>query len=355
MEHCLSCKACKSECPTQVDIAAYKSEFMAKHFESKRRPLHHYAFGHIGTWLPKLSKFAPVANRLQGSRIGQWLSNRILGVSVDKPLPALASQSFRQWLKQQDTETDEHFHWLGESARTPIVLWVDSINAHYRPNILISAVSVLRKAGFRVAVAKEHFCCGRPLYDYGFIEKAKSQANHILDGFYHHLPDGASVVVLEPSCLSVFKDELLRLFSDSEKARSLANRCLTIADVLLQHDIPFEKKYDTGLIHLHCHGKSLQLADSDRRLLEKCINNISEVEAGCCGMAGVYGLQEKTRPIANTLFARNLEPAISAEGNATVIITDGFSCSSQIVDHTRRHSLHPVEIAEYCLVLEATE
>ena len=349
MEHCLSCKACKSECPTQVDIAAYKAEFMHKHHESIRHPVHHYVFGHIGTLLPWLSKASGLVNLLQDSRPGKWFAERALGVSTEKTLPALATFSFKAWVVENHASVDTHFHWIGDEASPPMVLWSDSINAHYKPQILISAITVLCRIGYRVAVARRSFCCGRPLYDYGFLDQAKQQLKDILDTFYEHLPAASNVVVLEPSCLSVFRDELLRQFPEDNRAIALARRSVTISDVLIKDKVPLQQSYDSGLLHLHCHGKSLHFEQNDRWLMAQCIEHIKEVEDGCCGMAGVYGIRSKTRSIATRLFSRRLQPAIDASETNTIIISDGFSCSSQIADHAARKVLHPIEIIESCL------
>ena len=349
MDHCLSCKACKSECPTQVDIAAYKAEFMHKHHESRRRPLHHYVFGYVGTLLPYLSKFPRLVNILQSASLGKRFASKALDISREKSLPALSTLIFKDWLAKNSHSQDAHFYWIGKEDNHPIVLWTDSINSHYRPNILISAITVLSKSGYRVAIARKHFCCGRPLYEYGFLTQAKRHLEAILDTFYKHLPNSSSVVVLEPSCLSVFKDELLRQYPDDERAIALAERSVTISDILVKNGIKLKQSYDNGLLHLHCHGKSLKLEKNDRHLLDMCIKNIQEVETGCCGMAGAYGMSSKTRSIATKLFNRQLNPAISASSDNTIVVTDGFSCSSQITDHTDRKALHPVEVFESCL------
>ena len=349
MEHCLSCKACKSECPTQVDIAAYKAEFMHKHYESARHPLHHYVFGHIGSLLPRLSKISSLLNLLQRTGPGKLFAKKVLGISAEKSLPALATHSFMAWISKNHDSLDTHFYWVGNSTKPPIVLWSDSINAHYKPEILISAITVLCKIGYRVAIARQNFCCGRPFYDYGFLAQARQKLSHILDSFYKHLPADSTVVVLEPSCLSVFRDELLRQFPDDERAIALAKRSATISDVLTKDKIPLQQSFDTGLLHLHCHGKSLHFEQNDRSLMEKCIKQVREVEYGCCGMAGVYGMRSKTRAIATTLFRRQLQPAINASASNTIVISDGFSCSSQIFDHTARKVMHPIQIIESCL------
>lgn len=348
MEHCLSCKACKSECPTQVDIASYKAEFMHKHYENKRRPWAHHVFGQLGRWLPYLARTPRLVNIMQASLPGQ-LAKHVLGISPEKALPSLANQSFSRWAKACALDHDEHFHWFGDRQKPAIVLWNDSINNHYRPEIARSAVGVLVKAGYSVAVAKTHFCCGRPLYEYGLLEQAKTSLQNILDGFAQNLPASASVIVLEPSCLSVFKDEMLRLFPTDHRARQLAEKCSTVSGFLKTNAIPVKQRFSSGILHLHCHDKSLGMAETDRHLMNACFDTLNEVEVGCCGMAGTYGMKKDTRWIGQKLFDRALKPAIEQAGSDTVIVANGFSCHEQISDNTGKRVMHPIEVLEACL------
>lgn len=348
MDHCLSCKACKSECPTQVDIAAYKSEFMYKHFQNKRRPLSHHLFGQLGRWLPYLSRTAPLMNMMQRGVAGK-IAKGLLGISKEKHLPLLATQTFSQWVLSSSDEHDEHFYWFGNKQHPPVIVWNDSVNNHYRPAVPRSAVNVLIRAGFRVGIAGSHFCCGRPLYEYGLLEQAKSSLQTILDGFVQQLPCSAAIVVLEPSCLSVFKDELLRLFPAHQDAQSLAEKCTTLSGFLQQNAIPVKRRLSAGILHLHCHDKSLGLAESDRHYMSACFDALHEVESGCCGMAGSYGLKKETHWIAQSLFDRALKPAIDAANSQTVVVANGFSCHEQITGNTGRKVMHPIEVLEACL------
>ena len=348
MEHCLSCKACKSECPTQVDIASYKAEFMHKHYEHRRRPISHHVFGQIGRWLPMLSVAPRSVNFLSRSLPGRFIQSR-LGLSIDKPLPALATETFTQWANSNADRQDDSFYWFGNQNLTPVVLWNDSINNHYRPAIAQSGVRVLLKAGFCVGVAKSRFCCGRPLYEYGLLEQAKASLEQILSGFHPTLPASAGVLVLEPSCLSVFKDELLQLFPDDGRAQDMAKRSTTISQFLSNKKIPVQRTFSSGIVHLHCHDKALGLAGADRTWLKACIDDVQEVESGCCGMAGTYGIKKETRWIGQKLFERALKPAINNASSQTIIVANGFSCHEQVSDNTSKRVMHPVEVLEACL------
>jgi len=348
-EHCLSCKACKTECPTQVDIATYKAEFLAAHYAHKRRPLNHYPLAYIGNLLPKISRFSWVFNKLQAGITGQ-LAQKFLGLSDAKGLPKLASQSFTSWVKKHAHRQDQQFHWFGAQDQPTVVLWADSVNNHYRPALLQSAVNVLLKSGHQVAVAKQHFCCGRPLYEYGFLAQALKQLTVILESFHCKLPAGCSVIVLEPSCLSVFKNELLSAFPEDTRALDLRKRAKTLTRFLSESSVTLAKQLNSGILHLHCHDKSLGISSHDREWMLRCFKDLQEPESGCCGMAGTYGLKKQTRAIGQRLYERRLKPAIDNAANNAVVVANGFSCYEQMMDgQSDRWVLHPVEIIEKCL------
>ena len=349
LQHCLSCKACKSSCPTKVDIAAYKAEFMHNHYAGKkRRPLYHYVFGFVGNWLPLAARFSTIFNFVLRSRLGNVIRT-LLSIEKDKKMPLIAAQIFASWAKKNATHEDEHFYWHGNANHASVVLWADSFNAHYSPHLLQSAVNVLTQSRFRVAIAKAHFCCGRPLYEFGFLKQAKKQLHIIFEQFCPNLPDQTPVIVIEPSCLSVFKDEIMKLYPNDEAAIDLAARALSLAQFLQRHNVNPARKLPVALVHTHCHEKSLHTDAADATLMRSCFESVIEPEPGCCGMAGSFGLHEKTHQIGSTLFQANLRPAIDQCHTDTFIVSNGFSCRSQITDSTHKSVYHFVEIMEKCL------
>ncbi len=348
LEHCLSCKACKTACPTQVDIAAYKAEFMHQHFKNNRRPVSHYILGYMGTLLPNLSRFSRLSNFIQQGLIARGI-NKVLGLDAGSELPKLAIHSFKHWLKANHSRDDMAFYWVGDQHNPQVVLWADSVNSHYRPEILVHAVSTLNKAGFVVGIAKSTFCCGRPLYEYGFLERGSHQLGQILNRFYTALPEHSNVIVLEPSCLSVFKNELAKLYPNDSNAKDLAKRTMALSSFLDSHSIKPKRQLPNAILHLHCHDKAQIEASADRSWLNQCFENVNEPEQSCCGMAGTYGMAEKTRHIGQKLFSGRLKPAIEKAEDTTVIVSNGFSCASQIKQNTGRNVKHPVEIMDECL------
>lgn len=349
LEHCLSCKACKSSCPTKVDIASYKAEFMHHHYANgRRRPLNHYAFGFIGHWLPYAARFAPLVNLMSKPPFDK-LVRTSLGLVNDKPLPPVAPQPFANWAKTNASYSDDTFYWHGDNSHPSIVLWADTLNSHYAPQLLQSAVAVLKRCNFQVAIAKAHFCCGRPLYEYGFLDQAKKQSTALLDDFYPRLPVNADIIVLEPSCLSVFKDELLKLHPTDKRAAKLAELTQSLAQFLMHQSIKPSHKLDKGLLHFHCHDKSLSTHTAERDWLLSCFNEVVEPESGCCGMAGTFGMQQKTRAIADRLMQRNLAPALADADSDTFVVSSGFSCRTQFSNSSHKRVYHPVEIIEKCM------
>ncbi len=349
LEHCLSCKACQHECPTKVDIAAYKAEFMYQHYAQSKRPLAHYVFGQIGRWLPIMAKAPRLVNALQSTPIGS-LARNILGLTDNRTLPQLARTGFSQTLSKRAAWSDEHFYWFGRQVDPAVVLWVDSFSNHYQPQVLDSAVNVLNMSGFSVAVAKQPFCCGRPLYEHGLLDQARRQLDQILSGFCGQLPSDASVIVLEASCLSVFKDELLRLFPNDDRAQDLTQRVGTIAQFLSDKGaLPVvTAKLPSAILHLHCHHRASVKDTSDIDWLRSCFDSLKLPESACCGMAGSFGLRKKTAPIAQRLFERRLKPAIDAAGTDVTLITNGFSCREQM-QSAGATVKHPVEVMEAVL------
>lgn len=346
LEHCLSCKACKTECPTHVDIASFKAEFMAQHYKGKRHPLHHHMFGKAGVWLPLMSRAPRLFNTLQNGLSGRLIKSR-LGINKDKQLPRLDLTPFNSSLSDKPSSEDSNFYTFGADSGTEVVLWVDSINNAYQPHILATAVSLLQRRGYKIHIAKKHFCCGRPLYEHGFLEQAKSQLQSIIDNFHNTLPSNSKVIVLEPSCLSVFKDELYRFFPHDTKAHDLASRTITLAELFTDQNIKPDISLGRGIMHLHCHSKSGQSAE--REWMVQCFEELLEPEAGCCGMAGVFGLRKKTAYIGDKLYQRNLAAPISDCTSDTRVVSNGFSCRKQIADNSEIKVWHPIEIMDACI------
>src|SRR5664280_2351333 len=228
LDLCLSCKACKTECPVQVDMAAYKSEFLAQRYKGRLHPLHHYIFG-FADKLARWGSLTPaLTNALLTGPITSPLIKHIVGVAQQRELPSLAAKSYITERAASESsnipKTSNHKNAQGlegQSAQPQVVLWPDTWNNYYHPQTLAAAEKVLIEAGFRVQVPKGHICCGRPLYDFGLLTAARSYLEKVLDRMAPQIEAGLPFIFLEPSCASVFKDELRELFPKDQRAERL--------------------------------------------------------------------------------------------------------------------------------------
>lgn len=336
LELCLSCKGCKGDCPVNVDMATYKAEFLAHYWHGRVRPLKAFVFGWIDKWA-RLAGIAPwLANGLSRTPGFAGLLKKVAGIAKERTLPKFASKTFRATFHAQVQQ---------QSQRQRVLLWPDTFNNHFRPETLHAALEVLEAAGFDVELPRLKLCCGRPLYDHGFLEMAKTYLEKILAALEEPIAQGVPLVVLEPSCCSVFRDEILDLFPKREDAKRLASLTLTLAEFLEKHAPQFElpKLQRTAIVQGHCHHKAVLRTKSDRHILEKLGVSYEVLESGCCGMAGAFGYEQEKYAISQACGERVLLPRVRGASEETLILADGFSCREQIEQATGRKTLHLAE------------
>jgi FAD/FMN-containing dehydrogenase/Fe-S oxidoreductase len=358
LDLCLSCKACKSECPVQVDMAAYKSEFLAQRYKGRLHPLHHYIFG-FADRLARYGSLAPaLTNAILTGPLTSPLIKRIAGVARERQLPRLAPQSFQQARRPSTNAVQESgapgpTH-LGTGDATKddqqgaVLLWPDTWNNYYHPQSLEAAETVLRLAGFRVGTPRGHICCGRPLYDFGLLSAARSYLAQILRRMAPQIDAGLPFIFLEPSCASVFKDELLELFPGDPRAQRLSEQVWLLADFLAARAPGFVPGRLDGahiLLHGHCHHKAVFGGPvSEIALLRQAGAKVELIQAGCCGMAGPFGFEADKFEVSKTIANQGLLPAIRSAGPTTIVVTDGFSCREQIEQLAHTKTLHFAEV-----------
>jgi FAD/FMN-containing dehydrogenase/Fe-S oxidoreductase len=353
LDLCLSCKACKSECPVQVDMAAYKSEFLAQHYKGRLHPLHHYIFG-FADRLARYGSLAPsLTNAILIGPLTSPLVKRIAGVAPGRQLPRLAAKSFQKTRTTARKSVGIPTNLVQKSAALQVpppqvVLWTDTWNNYYHPQALSAAESVLTQAGFQVEVPRGHICCGRPLYDFGLLGAARSYLSRVLDRMAPQIEAGLPFIFLEPSCASVFKDELAELFPNDPRARLLSRQVWLLADWLADRAPEYAAARLQGahiLIHGHCHHKAVFGGPaSEIALLRKAGATVESIQAGCCGMAGPFGFEAGKFEISKIIANQGLLPAVQAAGPATIILADGFSCREQIAQLSSRQALHFAEL-----------
>ncbi len=337
LDLCLSCKACKTECPVNVDMATWKAEFLAHHFAGRVHPLQHYAFGLMDRWSHLASKAPGLANLpLKTPGISAALK-ALVGVAPQRELPRFAGKSFQSRRRKGST--------VGNGG--PVLLWPDTWNNYFHPTALQAAEKVLGSAGFSVQTPAGHLCCGRPLYDFGFLDRARRYLFDILDRLGSQIDSGMPFVILEPSCASVFREELINFFPKNERARRLSKQTFLLSELLLRHAPDYQPPRLTGremVVHGHCHHKALMGMQDEISLLKASGANVNLLDSGCCGMAGPFGFEREKYEISQALGERVLLPAVRRASQDAILITDGFSCREQIKQNTPRRAVHLAEV-----------
>jgi len=356
LDLCLACKGCKGDCPVGVDMATYKSEFLSHYYEGRLRPRHAYAFGWIHLWA-RLAAFAPaLANWFTQTSGLRRISGLLAGVHPKRRIPAFAPQSFKRWFRGRKST---------RKIGAPVVLFADTFNDHFHPDVAIAATRVLEDAGFQVHVPPEDICCGRPLYDYGFLDLAKRRWLGMLRVLRPYYRAGIPMVVLEPSCWAAFKDELGNLLPNDEDAKRLSALTYTLGDFLRAHaehyEVPtLERK---ALVHGHCHQKALDTLNdrefgklfAEKALFDRMKLDHRQPDSGCCGMAGAFGYERENGhyDLSVACGERVLLPEVRAADDGELIIADGFSCREQIEQGTSRAALHTAQVLELGLQARA--
>ncbi|MGD0073373.1 MAG: FAD-linked oxidase C-terminal domain-containing protein [Candidatus Binataceae bacterium] len=339
LDLCLSCKGCKRECPAGVDLAAYKAEFLAHYYQAKRRPLRDRVFGRIHDFA-RLGTAAPrIVNALATSTASSGILKRILGVHRERTLPRIAPLSFRSWFIRRAG--------ANPGARE-VMLFPDTFNNFFQPEVAVAAVEVLERAGFRVVIPPVDLCCGRPLFDRGMLDLAKRGLARIVDVLTPFVEREVFVVGLEPSCLLTFRDELPRLMPRDSRVRALSDRALMLDEFLVREAPAFMPQPIAGraIIHGHCHQKAIAGLAGELKLLGQIPGlALTELDAGCCGMAGAFGYDDDHFEVSRKIGERVLLPAVRASDPETMIIADGFSCRSQIAQFcSGRRPLHLAQV-----------
>jgi len=338
LDLCLSCKGCKAECPSSVDMAAYRAEFFSNYYRSHRRPLSSEFFGRLNE-VARLASYAPsIANALAHAPLVQDLAKKTLAIHRDRELPRFAPRTFRSWFERRTAP---------RASMRELVLFPDTFNNFFEPHVAIAAVEVLERAGFRVIVPRYQLCCGRPLYDQGMLDRAKMRLRDVMDVLDPFVAVGIPIVGLEPSCVLTFRDELPSLFPDDARAKALASNSFLL-DEFLASEAPNFAPPALGrrtLVQGHCHQKALAGMGDEVALLSRAAAAELEVlDAGCCGMAGAFGYDREHFEVSKAIGTRVLFPAIDRAPVDAIIVADGFSCRSQI-----RHfcpSRRPMHLAE---------
>jgi FAD/FMN-containing dehydrogenase/Fe-S oxidoreductase len=341
---CVSCKACRHECPVGVDMAKMKIEVMAARVASRGLSLRDRLVGYLPRYAPLASRFAWLANLRNGSSLLRTLFEKVAGISAKRALPAFRSDTF-----QADSEV------VGPADGHEVVLFADTFNRNYERENLDAAVRVLVAGGYRVHLPKpvsgtRPLCCGRTFLSAGLVDEARAELDRLVATYAPFAARGVPIVGLEPSCLLTLRDELLALRKD-ETAKAIGAHALLFEEFLVREAkagrlrLPLGAIGDKVLLHGHCHQKSFgafKPVEQALRLIPGL--EIEIVESSCCGMAGAFGYGADTYDASIEMAELSLLPAVRRADTSTIIVADGTSCRHQIKDGTPREALHAARV-----------
>lgn len=340
LDLCLACKGCKGDCPVNVDMATYKAEFLSHYYRGRPRPRTAYVFGWIYWWARVASVIPSVVNFLTHAPVLSTLAKAVAGIAPQRKLPKFAELTFRNWFHKQPPQA---------TGKPKVVLWTDTFNNFFLPETLVAGMEVLQAAGFEVTIPKSTLCCGRPLYDFGMLNTAKRMLLDIMNALRDEIEHGTPIVGLEPSCVAVFRDELLGLFPHDKRAQKLQKQVFTLAEFLMEKTPDFKMPDLKGkaIVHAHCHHNAIMKLDCDNDLLKKSGLEYTVLNSGCCGMAGYFGYEKGAHyDVSVKSGERVLLPAVRRASDETLIIADGFSCREQIEQQTDRKALHLAQVLQ---------
>ena len=329
LDLCLECRACKAECPVGVDVARFKSEFLADYYARHGVPAKARAFGGAAQAARWGSRFPSIANRVAGMRP----MRAALGIDARRQLPEWRGDTFDKWLARRQRAESEH----------SVTLFNDTFTNHYDPEIGIAAVEVLERAGRAVNVVRPG-CCGRPAISQGLLREARNQAEIVVRSLYPIAQRGESILFCEPSCLSAVKEDAVGLLrgESQAKARVVAQSARLFEEYAAGLDLPLRAAPGRILVHGHCHQKSMGLLSSTLTLMGKIPTaRVVDLDAGCCGMAGSFGYTSDHYEVSKAIAERKLLPAIRSMEQGDVLVAPGTSCRHQVADLAQAKAIHP--------------
>ena len=344
MDLCLECKACKAECPSNVDMAKLKYEFLNIYHQENGYGLNNRFFGNVDLLSKMGAFFAPISNWMMNTSFSKQLLEKTIGIDKRRQLPNFAPQTFQQWFRSRvDTETPKN-------PKGMVVLFPDTTTNYNHPELGIATVNILEKLGYEVILPNSR-CCGRPMLSNGMMSQAKANVDFNISSIYPFVEKGAKLVGIEPSCALGFISDFSDLASEPEKAKEISENTMLIEDFFLyatkEEDFQFTNppQNQKVVFHGHCHQKALVGTTSAMEVL-KTIPGLEpvEIKSGCCGMAGSFGFYKDHFDISMQIGEDTLFPAIREENDDVIVVSEGVSCRQQIEQGTQRKTKHLVEV-----------
>lgn len=340
LDLCLACKGCKSDCPTGVDMASYKAEFLSQHYRRRVRPVTHYSLG----WLPAIARIAQGAprsvNAVTHTPVLAGLSKRLAGIAPQRDVPRFARTTFQQQWRQRSVPEPR------PGDRNAVVLWPDTFTNHFDPRIARATVRVLEAAGFQVAVPTTALCCGLTWISTGQLSTARHVLLRTLRLLRPWLEAGSPIVGMEPSCAAVFRSDTRELLPQDEDAARLRSQLRTLAEILNEnHSWTPPNLGRKALVQTHCHQHATLGFTADRSVMEAADVD-AEVLSGCCGLAGDFGFVRGHYDVSIACAEHALYPALRRADEDTVVVADGFSCRTQVAHGSRTRAVHLAELLD---------
>ncbi|KAB2350152.1 FAD-binding and (Fe-S)-binding domain-containing protein [Actinomadura rudentiformis] len=332
LDLCLACKGCSSDCPTGVDMAAYKAEVLYQSYRHRLRPMSHYVLGGLPRWVRLAARAPRLTNRMMyGPLAGP--GKRLAGVDHRRDFPRVASQTFRRWFRDHPVAPGD-----------PVLLWIDTFTDHFSPQVAIAAVRVLEDAGFSIRIPQRGLCCGLTYISTGRLGTARKLLRRSVNALAPHAEAGTPIVGLEPSCIAVFRSDARELLNVPSDAPSLPD-VYTLAELLSERPGWTPPPLDgvTAVAQPHCHHHAVMGWDADRALLESAGASVQPV-GGCCGLAGNFGAEKGHYDVSVAVAETALLPAVRAADADATVLADGFSCRTQLAALAGRDGLHLAEL-----------
>jgi FAD/FMN-containing dehydrogenase/Fe-S oxidoreductase len=345
LDLCLECKGCKAECPTAVDMARVKAEFLNLYQAEHGVPLRSRMFAEIAAVSRIMVPLAGAANATMGAAPVRWLMEKILGIARERSLPRFSSRTLRRMLNGR-----EPMPRLGHR----VVLFADTFSDTNTPEIGTAAVRVLEAAGYGVEIAHSQVCCGRPMVSKGLLDRAREMAAANINALFPYADQGIPIVGLEPSCLLMLRDEYLEFFPNDKRAAKVASAARMVEEFMTEQDaegvrplerLDFKRRHAAVVFHGHCHVKASIGSRPMVEMLEAAAEQVEEIDSGCCGMAGSFGYEAEHYGLSMQIGEMRLFPAVrSGVERGVRLAAAGTSCRTQILDGTGARIQHPIQV-----------
>jgi Fe-S oxidoreductase len=326
-----------------VDMATYKAEFLSHYYQGRVKPVAAYVFGLMPLWARAAAWMPRAATFVTQTPLLRRAAKAAATMAPQRDIPRFAAETFTHWFARR-------------GARLPngpqVLLWPDTWNNHFHPDTARAAVRVLEAAGFHVLVPPRPLCCGRPLYDYGMLHTARRWLQRLVGALRPYVSAGVPIVGLEPSCVSVFREEMPDLLHGDRDAKALSGQTFMLSDFLVQKapHLALRSLPAKAVVHGHCHHKSVLGFDAEEAMLQRAGLDFTVLDSGCCGMAGAFGFEKGDHyDVSIACGERVLLPAVRSAPADALIVADGFSCREQIAQTTTRRAVHLADVLAMAL------